>query len=218
MQPGLKTLLALALALGLAACARPGGEDGSAPRGTGATAAAPARIADDAIEVTALDAPTPAPATAAPAAETPAAQTPAAATPAPAPAPAAEPPAPPPAAQPAVAVQAATPDTPHPRPRPAAGGAASPDAAPAETPPPEPPKSQSQLLCEASGGVWGQSSDTGAYLCQKKTRDGGKQCRAKGDCQGECLAPSGTCAPVTPLLGCNDILDAQGRRMTLCLD
>jgi hypothetical protein len=60
--------------------------------------------------------------------------------------------------------------------------------------------------------------DNGAYLCQKKTRDGGKQCRAKGDCQGECLALSGTCAPVMPLLGCNDILDAQGRRMTLCLD
>lgn len=200
MQPGLKTLPALALVLGLtlglAACGRTGPAEGTAP----GAEPSPAGLATDAIEVTPLDA-------AQPGAPESAAGTPSEAPPAEA---VASPP-------PTVLVQAADAGTPHPKPRPSDAGADA--AAPApDALPPEPPKSQSQLLCEASGGVWGQMPDNGAYLCQKKTRDGGKQCRAKGDCQGECLAPSGTCAPVMPLLGCNDILDNQGRRMTLCLD
>ena len=32
------------------------------------------------------------------------------------------------------------------------------------------------------------------------------------------LARSGTCAPITPMFGCNDILQDDGREVTLCLD
>lgn len=116
--------------------------------------------------------------------------------------------------------QVATPDTPHPKPRPSATGAAQAEPAPAATPeaPPPKPKSTLEIQCVAAGGVWGQAGTSGAFICQKKTRDGGKICRSKGDCQGVCLAASRTCAPVTPLLGCNDVLDEQGRRFTLCLN
>ena len=83
---------------------------------------------------------------------------------------------------------------------------------------PEAPKSPAQLLCEKSGGQWAVAGETGAYICVSLTRDGGKLCRKKGDCQGLCLARSGTCAPFTPLFGCNDVLEKDGRRVTLCID
>ena len=118
----------------------------------------------------------------------------------------------------AVPVSEAGAATPRPEPRadPTADLAA--EEVPPEPPAPPPPKSQLQLACEAANGVWGQSENQGGFLCQKRTRDGGQSCRKKEDCFGECLAPSQTCSPVIPLMGCNDVLDSQGRRMTLCLD
>lgn len=113
----------------------------------------------------------------------------------------------------AVTVTAATASTPHPRPRPVGLGQGTAAAEPAP-----PPKSQPQLTCEAAGGIWGQSRGKGAFLCQKRMKDGGKVCHKKGDCTGECLGPSQTCAPVAPLMGCNDVMDAEGRQVTLCLD
>ncbi len=95
-------------------------------------------------------------------------------------------------------------------------------AAPVSTPvaAPEVPaeqKSAARLACEKRKGVWSKAAN-GSHSCVSYTRDGGKTCRSAGDCDGDCLARSGTCAPFTPLLGCNDILDDSGRRMTLCLD
>lgn len=83
---------------------------------------------------------------------------------------------------------------------------------------PEAPKSPQQLLCEKGGGIWTVAGETGAFLCVSPTRDGGKSCRKKTDCDGQCLARSGTCSPYDPLFGCNEVLDKDGRRMTLCLD
>lgn len=74
-----------------------------------------------------------------------------------------------------------------------------------------------ELLCRASGGLWTVAGDSGAFLCVKPTRDGGKACRKESDCDGQCLARSGSCAPYAPLYGCNEVLDRQGRRVTLCL-
>ncbi len=54
--------------------------------------------------------------------------------------------------------------------------------------------------------------------CVKPTRDAGDRCERGSQCDGECLARSGTCAPVTPLFGCNEILQDDGRRVTLCID
>jgi hypothetical protein len=54
--------------------------------------------------------------------------------------------------------------------------------------------------------------------CVTLTRDGGKACTRQSQCEGYCLARSGTCAPITPMFGCNDILQDDGREVTLCLD
>ena len=145
-------------------------------------------VASDAISVTALDAPV----TAGPSTDQPAATT-------------------------------TDPTTPRPKPRPGTDPAADTPAEPATSEPdaaaePEAPKPPEQLLCEKTGGQWAMAGTTGAYICVKLTRDGGKMCRKKSDCEGLCLARSGTCAPFTPLFGCNEVLEKDGRRMTLCID
>lgn len=74
-----------------------------------------------------------------------------------------------------------------------------------------------QAQCEASGGRWGKGG-IGAFLCYRDTRDAGKQCSRESDCEGLCLARSRSCAPVTPLLGCNEVLTEDGRPATICVD
>lgn len=199
--------LFLVLALGLASCAGP--ESGS-DAGEPISALSPVAVDAGGIEVTPLDAPT------GPAAATPPAEGVTA------------------IAEAALAeagteadevdVSAATPSTPHPEARPAEPGAAvteasvEPETAPGTPAEPPPPKSQPQIRCEAAGGVWGQSENQGGFLCQRLTRDGGQSCSKKSDCLGECLAPSRTCSPVAPLMGCNEVLDEKGRWVTLCLE
>lgn len=79
-------------------------------------------------------------------------------------------------------------------------------------------KTQAWIACEKRGGVWERAAAGSASFCQMPTRDGGKQCRRSTDCEGYCLARSGTCAPVTPLLGCQDILNENGRMLTQCIN
>lgn len=79
-------------------------------------------------------------------------------------------------------------------------------------------KSTAHLACEDRGGVWSVAGGGTAAFCQTPTRDNGKSCRAASDCTGYCLSQSGTCAPVTPMLGCHDILDDQGRMLTQCIN
>ncbi|MES2667362.1 MAG: hypothetical protein V4712_14785 [Pseudomonadota bacterium] len=92
-------------------------------------------------------------------------------------------------------------------------------AAPAPDPAPPPkPKSAQQMACEKKGGNWGLAGKSGASTCITPTGEGTKQCRRQTDCTGSCLARSGTCAPYAPLFGCNEILQADGSRVTLCID
>ena len=79
-------------------------------------------------------------------------------------------------------------------------------------------KSKLQISCEKRGGNWGNAGKSKLKNCITRTRDAGKQCRKQGDCSSVCLARSGTCAPVKPLFGCNEILQKDGSRVTLCLD
>lgn len=119
-------------------------------------------------------------------------------------------------------------DAVRPKPRPDAQGAVQPETkAPAIeglkpiatiSPDPVVRKSKEQVTCEKRGGNWGTAGKSGGKTCIKRTRDSGKQCRKKSSCEGVCLARSGTCAPVTPLFGCNDILQNDGSRVTLCVD
>lgn len=77
---------------------------------------------------------------------------------------------------------------------------------------------QQRASCEKAHGRLGQGGKAGVLTCYMDTKDNGKQCTKAGDCEGDCLARSGTCAPVTPLFGCNEILAENGARMTQCVD
>lgn len=119
-----------------------------------------------------------------------------------------------------VPVQTADPEKPKAETAPPAKPAAAPAQADTLAPPAEPaaPKSASQLACEAKGGSWAVAGGSLARACIFRTRDAGKACRKQSDCEGLCLARSRSCAPVRPLFGCNDILQADGRQVTLCID
>lgn len=82
----------------------------------------------------------------------------------------------------------------------------------------EPLKSPSQIACEEDGGTWARAGAGGGMSCVRQTRDGGKQCDSKTECQGECLARSRTCAPIQPLFGCNAVLMDNGAEVSLCID
>lgn len=85
-------------------------------------------------------------------------------------------------------------------------------------PPAADPQSPEEIRCLKSGGLWATAGDTGAKACVRRTRDGGKACSKQTQCEGLCLARSRSCAPITPMFGCNEILQADGREVTLCLD
>lgn len=78
--------------------------------------------------------------------------------------------------------------------------------------------SPEEKSCMKKGGRWAQAGKSGAKTCIKLTKDGGKQCNSESDCEGYCLARSGTCAPAIPMFGCNDILQDNGVQVTLCID
>lgn len=96
----------------------------------------------------------------------------------------------------------------------AAGPAPKPDLAAT----PVTPKSEKQLACEKKKGTWAKIGKGDARACIYQTKDAGKRCERENQCDGVCLARSGTCAPFKPLYGCNEILQDNGARVTLCLD
>jgi cell wall-associated NlpC family hydrolase len=109
-------------------------------------------------------------------------------------------------------------------PAPAAGAESAKDTATAdpalEAKPVEPTvvKTAAHLACEKRGGRWSIAGGGTAAFCQTPTKDAGKSCRKSTDCSGYCLEKSRTCAPVTPMLGCHDILNETGRMLTQCIN
>lgn len=104
---------------------------------------------------------------------------------------------------------------------PPAEPAAEPAPAPAPSPAPVVPqgsKSASQIACEEDGGRWARAGESIAMTCIRTTRDAGKSCDSKTDCEGECLARSRTCSPIKPLFGCNPVLMDTGAEVTLCIE
>lgn len=82
---------------------------------------------------------------------------------------------------------------------------------------PEVEKTEQQVACEKKKGIW-SSAGGKSRICLFNTKDAGKQCTRESDCEGVCLARSGTCSPIRPLLGCNEILQDNGVRVTLCIN
>lgn len=84
-------------------------------------------------------------------------------------------------------------------------------------PPPPPLKPASQIACEKTGGRFARAGNSTTFVCLRETRDGGKSCRRETDCEGLCLARSRSCSPITPVLGCQEILTQDGLRVTQCV-
>ena len=93
-----------------------------------------------------------------------------------------------------------------------ASAAAKPVAAPAHIASPQ------ELACLKKGAAWRSTGAVGGEACFTQTRDAGKSCQRESDCDGYCLARSGTCAPFKPMFGCNEILQDNGVMVTLCID
>lgn len=79
-------------------------------------------------------------------------------------------------------------------------------------------KSDLQLACEKKRGIWSKVGKGELFACVYQTRDSGKRCERESQCEGVCLARSGTCSPFKPLFGCNEIFQDDGQRVTLCID
>ena len=83
---------------------------------------------------------------------------------------------------------------------------------------PEPPALALQrAACLRQGGQLTLRA-AGIHACVRPTQDAGTRCETSNACEGLCLARSGTCAPLTPLYGCHDVLTGPGRRETICTE
>ncbi len=69
--------------------------------------------------------------------------------------------------------------------------------------------------CIRSGGSFMPSG--GAFVCMSVPADAGNRCEKASDCESACLARSGTCAPVKPLLGCEAVLTENGMAVRQCV-
>ncbi len=76
---------------------------------------------------------------------------------------------------------------------------------------------QAHAGCIRKGGDY-ISTKGGSFVCLMVPKDAGKSCQRADDCQSACLARSRSCAPVEPLLGCNEILTGSGIAVTQCID
>src|SRR3989338_51308 len=92
-----------------------------------------------------------------------------------------------------------------------------PEILPVPADPPPLVMTPEEQACFEKGGLWG-AVGSGGTACMYPTRDAGKQCRKESDCDGYCLARSGTCAPYPPMFGCNEIVQDDGVVVTLCID
>lgn len=77
---------------------------------------------------------------------------------------------------------------------------------------------RAEAACARDGGRWTQRSDSVTMVCFRTPPDANKQCTTRADCTTQCLARSRTCAPVTPLFGCNEVIGLDGAVSTLCIE
>lgn len=76
-----------------------------------------------------------------------------------------------------------------------------------------------QELCTKKGGRFLKSGKSELMTCFVTPKDAGKKCTKATECStGNCLARSGSCAPLEPLFGCHDLFDGVGQRVTQCVN
>lgn len=79
------------------------------------------------------------------------------------------------------------------------------------------PNADVRAKCERQGGNFAKTP-SGNFVCVTLTNEGNKFCTAESQCKGGCLARSQTCSPVTPLIGCHQMITGSGGMATVCLD
>jgi hypothetical protein len=72
--------------------------------------------------------------------------------------------------------------------------------------------------CLKAGGDYLRLGTGNIFYCQTIPGDAGKSCARASDCESACLARSRTCAPVKPLLGCEDVLLEGGTTARQCIE
>lgn len=77
---------------------------------------------------------------------------------------------------------------------------------------------QVHAQCIAGGGDFLRHENKKNFVCERVPRDAGKACQKASDCESACLARSHSCAPVVPLLGCNEVLTESGLAVTECVE
>lgn len=75
-----------------------------------------------------------------------------------------------------------------------------------------------RAACAERGGRFAGGGLSGRYVCYETTPDANASCSSASDCEAGCLARSRTCAPVKPLLGCNEFIGASGLVENVCLN
>jgi hypothetical protein len=75
-----------------------------------------------------------------------------------------------------------------------------------------------RAACEKRGGEFRKAGGGGVWVCLNRLSDAGKSCRTGSDCEGACLARSMSCAPLKPLIGCNEVITSSGLRVTECVE
>lgn len=75
-----------------------------------------------------------------------------------------------------------------------------------------------RAVCEAQGGNLTSPAPGKPLICVRTTRDANKQCTTSNDCEGQCLARSRTCAPITPLFGCYAVVASNGAVNEVCVE
>lgn len=76
-----------------------------------------------------------------------------------------------------------------------------------------------EAQCKAAGGTVVQAY--AGPICAMPTPDAGQACTDGAECTALCLAGTkagtGTCSPLTPAVGCYDVLE-QGQTVGVCID
>ena len=72
--------------------------------------------------------------------------------------------------------------------------------------------------CLKAGGDYLRLGSANVFYCQSVPGDAGKSCARASDCESACLARSRTCAPVQPLLGCNEVILDSGAVANQCVE
>ncbi len=73
-------------------------------------------------------------------------------------------------------------------------------------------------LCESSGGRFEPGEKGAGFLCFHTPPDAGKVCHRASDCSTACLARSHSCAPISPLIGCQEVLEEDGSIVSQCIN